>query len=406
MHPAGDRKLNILFLGSYYPPYAIGGAEKMFHTHVQTFATHGHNISVVTLGPNKEIEEEEAPDHNIHIYRCPIRNLYWPLGEKPSIIERVLWHILDCYNPFHHKDLAEIVRSVRPDIVICEILTGWSAYVWKFFRKRNIPIIQISHDSSFLCAWGTMFRNGSTCKKQCSKCRLFTYPYRRYNKYVDHFVFVSKTQQKRFEGLKFTKQACSVIYNAEDITLEKKQKIWDGCGTFRLGLLATLSEGKGVLQLVRAFKLLKGNFELIIGGKAVSPEFHNRIIDEINNDNRIALVGYTTPDTFFKSIDLAVVPSVVHESFGLVAIEACSKEVPVIASQAGGLTEIVKENVNGMFCNSNDIHSIASTIQKVYDNKPLYRQLVSHTHESIKDFIDTEKLYRDLERICLSLIKE
>jgi len=50
---------------------------------------------------------------------------------------------------------------------------------------------------------------------------------------------------------------------------------------------------------------------------------------------------------FWQSIDIAVVPSIEPEPFGLVAVEAMLANKPVIASNHGGLTEIIINNYNG-----------------------------------------------------------
>jgi glycosyltransferase involved in cell wall biosynthesis len=49
----------------------------------------------------------------------------------------------------------------------------------------------------------------------------------------------------------------------------------------------------------------------------------------------------------FEKIDVLAVPSLWHEPFGRVAIEAMAWGIPVIASRRGGLPEIVQPGVNG-----------------------------------------------------------
>lgn len=398
-------KMNILLIGTYYAPYMVGGAEKMFQIHAKGLAQHGHQVSVATFGPNRKNIEEESLN-GVHIFRIPLKNLYWPLDSKPGKIQKVLWHIIDCYNPFHDKALDAIIQKTAPQIVICENIVGWTSAIWSFFASRNIPIIQIVHDSSFLCAFGTMYRKGKRCEKPCIKCKVLTAAYKFQNKHVAQFVFVSKMQKELFEQLHFTKRPSHVICNAENISMENKEIIWDGKRTFELGFIATLSEGKGIINLIKAFKLLKGDMRLSIAGKAVSPQFKNEILEHIGNDPRIQMVGYINSEDFFRKIDLAIVPSIVSESFGLVAIEALAKQVPVVAADRGGLLEIISEGENGLLCNPEDINSIASCIQSLYDNNEIYLKLTKKTHETVRKFTDVNLLIDKIEELCYKEVKQ
>lgn len=396
---------NVVFLGSYYPPYTIGGAEKMFEIHTYGFAKKGYNVTILTLGPHKKTTKElKITDcgQTITIYRLPIRNIYWPLGNKPGILAKLFWHILDLYNPFHNNDLKIILTKLNPSFIFCENLTGWSANIWNFLHANGIKIIQITHDSSFLCMNGIMLNKGKSCGKRCLKCKILSLFYKYNSKKVDQFIFVSKTQKKLFEEMNFKTRNAKVIYNAEPLKLITKKNLWDGKRTFHLGFLATLAEGKGIINLIKAFKLLKGNFDLKIGGNAVSKSFLNKIIAEIGNDNRIKLLGHVNSIEFLQDIDLMIIPSVVRESFGLVAVESCANQIPAVVSNRGGLCEIIKNNINGCYCQPEDIYSISETIQKIYNVPTFYHKLVKNTHTEIKKFLDVDFMINELES-CVNI---
>lgn len=399
-------KLNILFIASYYYPYEIGGAEMMLQIHMEALKSYGHSVSLLTLGPkSNEIEQNER--NSIRVYRTPIKNVYWPKDKlKQGKIKKVLWHLIDVYNPRNNNNIDIVIDKVKPDIIICENIAGWSPAIWRHIaQKNNIPLIQISHDSAFLCTFGIMFRNGKRCISPCTKCRFLTAAYRNNAKYVNEFVFVSHSQLKTFKKAGFPMRSASVIYNAEPIKVEKRENFWDGSRPMKIGLLAALSEAKGVLQLIKAFKLLKGNFELYLGGNPISEEIHKQIIEEIGKDSRITLCGYIKSSEFFKLIDLTVAPSLASESFGLVAVESCANQVPVIASNFGGLSEIIKDGINGLLCIPTDITSIAASVQKLYDNPILYKELCHNTIDSVKEFTSIDKMVSKIEQLCYKHIK-
>lgn len=399
------RSLKILFLCSYYPPYSIGGAERMVEEHIHGLLKRGHKITLVTLGPEAQITSE-IKDNGLTIYRAPVRNLYWPVGNQQGKIKKILWHLLDCYNPFHQKDLSMVCNSAHPDIVICENIAGWSPAVWGFFHKKKIPILQFSHDTSFLCAKGTMFHDHHDCGKQCLKCKLLTLGYRLNKKHLAAMAFVSDSHRKRYQQNRFEVKRNYVVYNTEDQQPVEKDHLWSKGTTMRIGLLATLSEWKGVLNLVKAFKILKGDFSLSIGGSFVSDTFEEEVRNEINNDPRITLLGHTNAHDFFTQIDLSIVPSLCHESFGLTAVESLVYQVPVICSNFGGLTEIIKNEVNGLWCDPYHPTSIAQAIQRLYDNPDLYRNLVKQSHSTVTPFIDSKKMALEIEKICYEICQK
>lgn len=405
--PENKRKLNLLFIASYYYPYEVGGAERMLQIHMEGLQRRGHTVSLLTLGP-KANNIEQSKKNGISIFRIPIKNVYWPKSSlRHGKLEKIIWHLIDVYNPNYKHDIDFIINKVEPDIVICENIAGWSSAIWRHIaKKNNIPLIQISHDCAFLCAFGIMYRGGKRCNIPCSKCKLLTFSYRKNAKYVNEFVFVSKSQLNTFNEARFPMRSANVIYNAEPIMIEEKESIWNGKRPMKIGLLAALSEAKGVIQLIKAFKLLKGNFELYLGGKPISEEIHQNIIEEIGDDHRITLCGYVESYKFFKSIDLTVAPSLASESFGLVAVESCAMQVPVVASDFGGLSEIIRDGINGILCTPTDVTSIAESIQKLYDYPALYKELCNNTIDSVKDFISTDKMISKIEQLCYKNITQ
>jgi glycosyltransferase involved in cell wall biosynthesis len=381
----------------------IGGAEAMLKIHAESLVRLGHNVTLATLGPQKDIVKEK-PVNGVSIYRMPIRNIYWPIHHHKSHWQKIAWHLIDCYNPMHHADLRRVIATVKPQVVICESIAGWSPAIWKSFKASGVPIIQFVHDQSFLCARGIMFRDGHRCTKPCRCCRLLRLGYKWGAQNVNRFVFVSKTQQSFYKECKFTRVPSTVIYNAEPITPNVKHDLWTLKRPMRLGMIGTQTEHKGLLNLIKAFKFLQGDFELYVGGNFGSDEFRSQTIQLIDNDPRIHLLGHVNADEFFSHIDLTIVPSLWLESFGLVAVESLAKQVPVVTSNWGGLTEIVRDGVNGLACDASRPEILAQTIQRIHDDEELYKRLASSAHDTIKEFVDVDGMAHKIEQLCIDVM--
>lgn len=73
--------------------------------------------------------------------------------------------------------------------------------------------------------------------------------------------------------------------------------------------------------------------------------------------------------TIWDACDIAVIPSIEPESFGLVAIEAMASKKPVIASNHGGLSEVVVSGESGILINPGDVDSLVNALKFLVDNR-------------------------------------
>ncbi|MFC1762282.1 glycosyltransferase family 4 protein [Planctomycetota bacterium] len=78
---------------------------------------------------------------------------------------------------------------------------------------------------------------------------------------------------------------------------------------------------------------------------------------------------------FYRGARFVVIPSLVHETFGLVVAEAMSHGLPVIASRVGGIPEIVDDGVTGLLVEPDNPEALASKMQILWDNPELCRKM-------------------------------
>jgi len=123
-------------------------------------------------------------------------------------------------------------------------------------------------------------------------------------------------------------------------------------------------------------------------------------INDHNLSQHVFLVGaITEAATLLKAADLFILPSR-SESYGYVVHEAGLAGVPVIASNVGGITDIVHDGVDGTLFNSGDQQQLTTAITQFLDN-PTSSQTMSHTLQTkladrtVKAMVTaTSKVYR------------
>ena len=100
---------------------------------------------------------------------------------------------------------------------------------------------------------------------------------------------------------------------------------------------------------------------------------------------------------FWNSVNVAVVPAR-HESFGLVALEALACGVPVVATTAGGLKEIVEDGESGLLVPPGDAGALARALQALLTDEPLRQRLAEGARRRAQAF-SLERRAHDILRL-------
>lgn len=175
-----------------------------------------------------------------------------------------------------------------------------------------------------------------------------------------------------------------------------------------ISLVGRISSWKGQQLLVSAFVILAKkhlNIKLVFLGSAPLNQEHfeislkNKIAENKLQEHVVIFPFQKEISKFWNSIDIAVVPSTEPEPFGLVAAEAMLAKKPVIASNHGGLAEIVIDDVTGFLVAPNDAIALAEAISKLIDNPELRTQFGKKGHERVINEFSIERHVDQFEAI-------
>lgn len=154
----------------------------------------------------------------------------------------------------------------------------------------------------------------------------------------------------------------------------------DGCEQSRTETLFLMASRwnswKGHRTLLDAWRLVEaGNRLIILGGP---PEIGakadvNSIVADMENNQTVEIVGEVEdPYEYFKRVHYTIVPSDKPEPFGLVAIESLSMGRPVIASNGGGLANIIEDGKNGWLFEMGNAEQLSKLINGLNPAKYRY----------------------------------
>jgi glycosyltransferase involved in cell wall biosynthesis len=171
-------------------------------------------------------------------------------------------------------------------------------------------------------------------------------------------------------------------------------------GELRIGFIGAIVDFKGVHLLIEAVRKLEGlPIDLQIYGKLdANPDYAARLRALAARDPRVRFLG-TFPNAeigrVIAGMDALALPSTWHENTPLVVYSAQAAACPVIATNLGGIAEVVHDGVNGLLFEKGDVAGIASAIRRLHEDRALLRKLsaASKPPRTIAQYVD------DLERV-------
>ena len=207
---------------------------------------------------------------------------------------------------------------------------------------------------------------------------------------VDRVITVSKCSAQEIERLmNIPASRMKVVYNGVDTnhfrhyngTTKKPNSI--------VFVGNTEDRKKGIIHLLQAIDLIKKECRVdltIVDGGAPDTNYAQHLVKEYGLENQVTIVRRLERDQLVKrylEANIAVVPSL-FEGFGFPAAEAMACELPVIATTAGALPEIVSDGENGILFDPGDVPALASAIKRLLEDNDL-RLSMGHASRRIAE---------------------
>ncbi len=393
--------MKILFQHTLYAPHIGGGAEVVVRQLAEGLQRRGCSVTVLATGPERGLHEEVLD--GVRIYRAGLDNFYWHFTQsRPHRLLRLGWHFRDRYNRSMRRHVRQVIEHERPDVVVCNNLTGWSISAWDEISAAGLPIVQVLHDLYLLCPKDTMFNKGRSCERQCGTCSAFRQPHAAASAQVAAVIGVSRFVLGRLTAQGYFDRASQhVVHNCIDLAPPAPARTQHS-GLLRFGYIGTLSENKGVGWLIEQFQALSIDATLTIAGRGKLD--YEEKLRELVTTSRVEFVGYQPSARFMQEIDVLVIPSIWAEPFGLVAVEACAQQLPIIATNMGGLPEIIQDNLNGLLCSPADPDSLGRAMLKLYLDRGLRQRLSGQARNSVAAFLNTERMLDQYQSILQSTL--
>ncbi|HEV8044796.1 MAG TPA: glycosyltransferase, partial [Rubrobacter sp.] len=175
----------------------------------------------------------------------------------------------------------------------------------------------------------------------------------------------------------------------------------------RFGYIGALAPHKGADILIKAFKNIPeaANTELkIYGSPKRDPRFYNQLVKLAEGDERIDFAGTFEAEEMgdvLSEIDVLVIPSRWYENTPLVVYSAFASGTPVVATDLGGLSEVIDHGRNGLLFRMGDFRELNRLLLRFFFEEDLVERLRAGIEpvRTVSDSVDElEVLYEELLR--------
>ena len=166
-----------------------------------------------------------------------------------------------------------------------------------------------------------------------------------------------------------------------------------------------LAEKKGVTYLIEAMRQIDAIL-VIVGDGPLRAELEQQAL---SIKEKIVFLGaktHTELKTIFASSDIFVAPSVTaedgdQEGLPTTIMEAMASGLPVVASDSGGINQLIINHVNGLLCEEKCIWQLIDNICSLLNDENLYQKIVENGKQTIEkyDYVNIAKKYHEILKL-------
>ena len=264
-------------------------------------------------------------------------------------------------SPANLPALLKIIKKTHPALIHAHIWNPVACkYAFPAALLSGIPIVTTEHDPFALTGHRKIYKKLTL--RQTSR-----------------IITVSNANRELMQDL-YPKQAYKVttVHNGIEKTRVKigelqknqlkKSVFHAGIQTKVVFSAGALHPRKGFKYLITAFGEVAGkldNIKLVIAGLGPSQPDLVKLIENLGLEKKTVLLGYREDiDSLMQASDIFVLPSL-KEAFGLVILEAMQNGLPIIATKAGGVPEIISSEEFGVLVKPANKQALAKALYKL-----------------------------------------
>ncbi|MGF1524217.1 MAG: glycosyltransferase [Leptolyngbyaceae cyanobacterium] len=322
-----------------------------------------------------------------------------------------------------YQQIKSFLQEHKPDIAhVHNTVPLISPSVYTACQSESVPVVQTLHNFKLVCPGSNLYRNNQICESCIGKS--FTYPalihgcYRRdylstaflvssltfnrmrgtYSKEINTYIALTEFARKKFveAGLPSEKLVVKPNFVTAQIGKGSHQ------GGYALFAGRLISQ-KGVETLMQAWSLLAGEVPLKIAGTGYLAE---RVQSQLST--KVEYLGQLPRQeviSLMQNAAFLVFPSEWYEGFPMTIVEAFATGLPVIASNLGGMAEIVQAGSSGWHFEPGNPQDLAATVRQAWRDLQEVKRRGELARVQYEELYSPDKNYQMLINIYQNALK-
>lgn len=348
-------------------------------THTQKWVTHfascGHDVHLISF------RDADIPGIKFHPVKKTVPVLISPAA---STLKKAGYF-------FYAGLIRRLIREIAPDLLHAHYATSYGLLG---ARANYHPFI--------ISTWGKDildFPNKSVLHK-----KLIQYTLKKADTVTATSKMLTLETKKLMPGEKPVITVPFGVNTDHFYPFSEKQK---NRKVLTIGIVKNLEIKYGIDILLKAYAKIAEKHEntgLMIIGKGTEEQNLKQLTRKLGLTAQVQFIDYAPNKeipAYLNRMDIFVMPSIdASETFGVAAIEASACGLPVVASQIGGLPEVVIDEQTGLLCKPGSWDDLASKLDRLIKNRELRKTLgkqgrlfVLKHYQWEKNALQMEKLY-------------
>lgn len=361
--------MRILLLAHGVYPHFSAGTEIITYTMATHLRELGHAVAVAVPG-RRNAEERPCGAMDLRLLE-PVPSAF---GEVSDPDAARMW-----------RGVQDVCAAFQPDIVHVQHLINIGWQLLRGLDVRALPYALSLHDYWYLCPGIRRICNGSTfrCAKTCRRPNASSNELREWMWRLRRKRSLRRLLNQCRGPLLPVSRRVAALYAKDGIERRRMRTVYNGVDLpsppvlprpaprhpLRVGYVGSVHPDKGLEVLLDAMVGVRGKAVLEIRGLC-DPAYETTMTE------RCVTVGATMGGVldhadlcnWLGTVDVLVVPSLCEETFGLVVQEGLQANVPVVASDIGGIPEQIVHGVNGFLFPPGDASALRELLNRFCDS--------------------------------------
>lgn len=395
--------MHIVFVSREYVPSLRGGGIASYVKDMANgLVSAGHTVTVICASDDTKESSDNIEEKGLRIIRLSGGDFIVPQIEGNNILKK--FRCIYRFHSYRKKILKTILSLGKVDIIEVPEF-GAEGY---YLMDIKIPVVVRLHTPSFL-------DRATFGKKKYSILNFYEYwcakQEEKVTKKAKYITSCSESLKKWIvKYFEVRENLIDVIYNPIRVSDWTGNRIESKKDCINILFVGTVAEEKGVGDLIDACDILvnKGyNIQLQIAGKLGK---YGLYLESVNKNKQWCIflgnVNRYNLKKLYKSNDIICIPSW-WDNLPIVCLEAMASGCVVIASDSGGMCEIIDDRLNGYFIQPKQYKMLSNKIEEIIllDNSKV-SLIRDNAVKKIKDKFDFSVIMNQMTDYYNKIIEE